>query len=75
MAKGYRICPYCQRYIPTEYSFAEHKKLCKNVHPLVRGDKRFCAIQGVQECGQSCTRLMEFGCRKGLTDPKGARKT
>ena len=27
----YRECPYCHRIIPPQYSFEEHKELCKNV--------------------------------------------
>ena len=33
----YRECPYCKRIVPSEYDFAEHKKLCKNVDPECRG--------------------------------------
>jgi len=28
----YRMCPYCGRYVPADYNFNEHKKICKNVY-------------------------------------------
>lgn len=28
----YRLCPYCNRVIPSQYDFYEHKRICKNVY-------------------------------------------
>lgn len=34
--KKYRYCKYCDRTIPNEYDFNEHKKICKNIDPILR---------------------------------------
>lgn len=31
-----RICPYCKRYVPSEYDFDEHKELCKDINKDMR---------------------------------------
>lgn len=35
--KKHRYCEYCDRYIPSQYNFNEHKKICKNINPSLRG--------------------------------------
>lgn len=33
----HRECPYCNRVVPSDYNFNEHKKLCKRVDKYTRG--------------------------------------
>jgi len=28
---NYRVCPYCERKIPPQYSLRDHKYICKNI--------------------------------------------
>jgi len=34
--KQYRVCPYCNRHIPSDYNFSEHKRICKSVDSTFR---------------------------------------